>query len=79
LTSPARFRRAAAAHGKHEKRIGKANANWPDCYAEYLVKERTGEELPQRKTIFSIHIPLGFHIRTSPEEVTTCPGVVTSK
>jgi hypothetical protein len=38
---------APAAHGKHEKRFGKADANWPDWYAEYLVQERTGEELPQ--------------------------------
>lgn len=41
------LRRAAAAHGKHEQRIGKADANWPDWYADYLVRERTGEELPQ--------------------------------
>jgi catechol 2,3-dioxygenase-like lactoylglutathione lyase family enzyme len=41
------LRRAAAAHGKHEKRIGAADPNWPDWYAEYLVREQTGEELPQ--------------------------------
>lgn len=41
------LRRAAAAHGKHEQRIGKADANWPDWYADYLVREQTGEELPQ--------------------------------
>ena len=41
------LRRAAAAHGEHEKRIGKADPNWPDWYAEYLVAEQTGEELPQ--------------------------------
>jgi len=41
------LRRAAAAHGKHEKRIGQADSNWPDWYAEYLVREQTGEELPQ--------------------------------
>ena len=28
------LRRAAAAHGEHEKRIGGADANWPDWYAE---------------------------------------------
>jgi catechol 2,3-dioxygenase-like lactoylglutathione lyase family enzyme len=27
--------RAATAHGKHEARIGKADPNWPDWYAEY--------------------------------------------
>ncbi len=31
------LRRAAAAHGEHEKRIGKADPNWPDWYAEYMV------------------------------------------
>ena len=41
------LRRAAAAHGKHEKRIGAADPNWPAWYAEYLVREQTGEELPQ--------------------------------
>ena len=38
------LRRAAAAHGKHEKRIGAADPNWPDWYAEYMVGEQTGEE-----------------------------------
>ena len=28
------LRRAAAAHGEYEKRTGKADANWPDWYAE---------------------------------------------
>ena len=41
------LRRAAAAHGQHEKRIGAADANWPDWYAEYMVREQTGEALPQ--------------------------------
>ena len=41
------LRRAAAAHGQHEKRLGAADANWPDWYAEYMVREQTGEELPQ--------------------------------
>lgn len=41
------LRRAAIAHGQHEKRIGHADANWPDWYAEYLVREQTGEELPR--------------------------------
>jgi catechol 2,3-dioxygenase-like lactoylglutathione lyase family enzyme len=40
------FRRASAAHGEHEKRIGKADPNWPDWYAEYVVAEQTGTELP---------------------------------
>jgi catechol 2,3-dioxygenase-like lactoylglutathione lyase family enzyme len=40
------LRRAAAAHGKHEERIGKADPNWPDWYAEYMVAEQAGMELP---------------------------------
>jgi catechol 2,3-dioxygenase-like lactoylglutathione lyase family enzyme len=41
------LRRAAAAHGEHEKRIGAADQNWPDWYAEYMVREQSGEELPK--------------------------------
>jgi catechol 2,3-dioxygenase-like lactoylglutathione lyase family enzyme len=40
------MRRASVAHGEHEKRIGAADANWPDWYAEYLVREQSGEKLP---------------------------------
>jgi catechol 2,3-dioxygenase-like lactoylglutathione lyase family enzyme len=40
------MRRASAAHGEHEKRIGKADPNWPDWYAEYMVREQAGAELP---------------------------------
>ena len=40
------LRRAAAAHGEHEKRTGRADENWPDWYASYMVAERAGEELP---------------------------------
>lgn len=41
------LRRAEAAHGEHEKRTGQRDANWPAWYAEYMVRERSGEELPQ--------------------------------
>ena len=41
------LRRAAAAHGQHEARIGNADANWPEWYAEYMVREQTGQELPK--------------------------------
>ena len=41
------LRRAAAAHGEHEKRIGQPDANWADWYAEYMVREKTGKYLPQ--------------------------------
>jgi catechol 2,3-dioxygenase-like lactoylglutathione lyase family enzyme len=40
------LRRAAAAHGEHEKRAGGHDANWPDWYAEYIVREQAGEPLP---------------------------------
>ena len=40
------MRRASAAHGEHEKRIGEADANWPDWYARYMVAEQAGTELP---------------------------------
>jgi len=40
------MRRASAAHGQHEKRIGAADANWPDWYAKYMVAEQAGTELP---------------------------------
>jgi catechol 2,3-dioxygenase-like lactoylglutathione lyase family enzyme len=42
----AALRRAAAAHGKHEERTGKPDPDWPDWYAEYLVREQSGDELP---------------------------------
>jgi catechol 2,3-dioxygenase-like lactoylglutathione lyase family enzyme len=42
------LRRASAAHGEHEKRNGgQYDANWPDWYAEYIVREQAGKELPQ--------------------------------
>ncbi|MGD0391742.1 MAG: VOC family protein [Acidimicrobiales bacterium] len=41
------LRRASTAHGKHEERIGKADPNWPDWYAEYMVAEQAGTKLPE--------------------------------
>jgi catechol 2,3-dioxygenase-like lactoylglutathione lyase family enzyme len=41
------LRRAEAAHGQHEKRIGASDPNWPDWYAAYVVAEQGGEPLPQ--------------------------------
>ena len=43
----AALRRAAAAHGEHEKRTGEHDVNWPDWYAEYIVNEQAGRPLPQ--------------------------------
>ena len=39
------LRRAASA--KHQARTGQADPNWPDWYAEFMVREQSGEELPQ--------------------------------
>jgi catechol 2,3-dioxygenase-like lactoylglutathione lyase family enzyme len=40
------LRRAAAAHGEHETRIGQEDAEWPMWYAAYMVAEQTGTGLP---------------------------------
>ena len=41
------LRRAATAHGEHEKRTpGQKHDDWPDWYAEYMFSEQTGKPLP---------------------------------
>jgi catechol 2,3-dioxygenase-like lactoylglutathione lyase family enzyme len=40
------LQRASAAHGEHEKRLGKPDPNWPNWYAAYMVAEQEGAELP---------------------------------
>jgi catechol 2,3-dioxygenase-like lactoylglutathione lyase family enzyme len=40
------LRRAEAAHGEHEKRTGQRDADWPNWYAEYIVREQAGKPLP---------------------------------
>jgi catechol 2,3-dioxygenase-like lactoylglutathione lyase family enzyme len=40
------LRRTEAAHGAHEARTGQKDPDWPSWYAEYLVREQAGEELP---------------------------------
>jgi len=42
----AALRRAETAHGEHEKRTGERDVAWADWYAEYMVKEQTGQPLP---------------------------------
>jgi hypothetical protein len=37
------LRRAAAAHGEHEKQLGKHDDNWSDWYADYMVREQAGK------------------------------------
>lgn len=36
------LRRAAAAHGEHEKKTGQHDENWADWYAEFMVREQAG-------------------------------------
>jgi len=42
----AALQRAAAAHGDHEARLGGKDPNWPDWYADYIMREQTGKPLP---------------------------------
>jgi len=42
----AALQRAESAHAEHEKRIGQADSDWPAWYAEYMVREQSGQELP---------------------------------
>jgi len=37
------LRRAEAAHGEHEKLLGRRDDAWADWYAAYLVREQTGQ------------------------------------
>ncbi|WEX75569.1 VOC family protein [Sinorhizobium numidicum] len=50
FTSPTELasalRRAEAAHGEYEKRIGRRDEDWPIWYAEYIFREQAGEALP---------------------------------
>jgi catechol 2,3-dioxygenase-like lactoylglutathione lyase family enzyme len=41
------LQRAALAHGQHEARIGQRDEKWPNWYAEYMVREQSGQELPK--------------------------------
>lgn len=40
------LRRAEAAHAQHEKRTGQRDEKWADWYADYIVREQSGKELP---------------------------------
>jgi catechol 2,3-dioxygenase-like lactoylglutathione lyase family enzyme len=42
----AALRRAEAAHGEHEKKLGHRDENWPEWYADYMVREQAGKEPP---------------------------------
>jgi hypothetical protein len=36
------LRRAADAHGEHEKKVGAHDDNWPEWYADFLIAEQHG-------------------------------------
>lgn len=38
------LRRAAAAHGRHEKEIGHPDPGWPDWFAQYMADESAGRD-----------------------------------
>jgi len=38
----AALKRAAAAHGEHEKQIGKSDPDWPTWYAKFMLDEQYG-------------------------------------
>ena len=40
------LRRAEAAHGEYEKRLGRRDEDWPIWYADYMVREQAGEAAP---------------------------------
>jgi catechol 2,3-dioxygenase-like lactoylglutathione lyase family enzyme len=40
------LRRAEAAHGEYEKQLGQRDADWPNWYAEYIVREQAGKPTP---------------------------------
>ena len=40
------LRRAATAHGEHEKSTGERDENWPKWCSEYMVAEQSGAKLP---------------------------------
>jgi hypothetical protein len=42
----AALRRAAAAHGAHEKLTGQHDEKWPDWYAGYMLSEQAGAQSP---------------------------------
>jgi catechol 2,3-dioxygenase-like lactoylglutathione lyase family enzyme len=39
------LRRAEAAHGEYEKRLGHRDEDWPSWYADYIVREQVGRAL----------------------------------
>ncbi|GAA2338290.1 hypothetical protein [Dactylosporangium salmoneum] len=42
----AALRRAAAAHGEHEKALGHYDEGWPDWYAEFMMRDPASVRSP---------------------------------
>jgi hypothetical protein len=40
------LRRASAAHGRHEAKLGRPDPDWPSWYAEHMVHEQSGDTQP---------------------------------
>jgi len=53
---PASPAASSRAHGQREARTGQRDENWPVWYAEYMVREQTGEELPLYMRIEEKHL-----------------------
>jgi hypothetical protein len=45
------LRRAEAAHGKHEKRTGQRDADWPNWYSEYMARNRPASLCPHEQRL----------------------------
>ena len=41
---------------EHEKRSGQRDENWPDWYAEYIVREQAGKELPDMSSGYDFRV-----------------------
>jgi len=43
------LRRAAEAHGRHEKTLGHYDEGWPEWYAQYLLRELNSPDVIDRR------------------------------
>ena len=41
------LREAERAHGDYEKELGRRDEDWPAWYADYMVREQAGTDLPR--------------------------------
>jgi hypothetical protein len=64
------LRRAATAHGEHEKELGHEDADWPSWYADHMVREQRFGHLPGRVDPKDLTTA---HDTSRPQEVNTDP------